>query len=529
MIKDDAVKANKQILEYTFEGIDCPTCAIKLQDSFQKLPGVTKVNVNFPAQKITLILDEIENLDDIDKRLIKTLKDIEPEASMNLSSTYANVLNSLGQSKASEASDYSEVSEVSEVSDNSKASDYSKTSDKRAGRSSRSDILSIAKDPRFLFLVSALVFFITSFIINSIFLSVIAAILAGWKVILVAFRNIFKGRVFDENLLMTIAVSGAFIIGEYQEGAAVMIFYQIGDLFQSISVRRSRKSIKDLIDTRPDYANLKENGILKLVHPSEIPVGSLFIARPGEKIALDGVVVSGNSLVDTAALTGEPIPREVGEGSEVLGGFINSTGLLEIKSSKSFGESTASKIISLLENAAVNKAPAENFITRFARYYTPAVVGVALLIAFIPPLLHLLFGINLLKPFGADVSSLSPTFFQLFELWGYRALIFLVISCPCALVISIPLSYFGGIGGASRRGVLVKGGNFLDALNDVGMVVFDKTGTLTKGAFEVINIEAKNGFSDIDVLRYAAIAEIHSSHPIARSIVTAYQKRILEL
>lgn len=304
---------------------------------------------------------------------------------------------------------------------------------------------------------------------------------------------------------MSIATIGAFAIGEYPEGVAVMLFYQIGEFFQDLAVNRSRKSIAALMDIRPDYANLKVGNDVKKVDPEDVLVGDYIIVRPGERVPLDGVVVEGKSMVDTSALTGESVPREVEVDGSVLGGFINKNGLLTIKVTKEFGESTVSKILELVQNASSKKAPTENFITKFSRYYTPVVVFAALALAVIPPLVIE----------GATFSE-----------WVYRALVFLVISCPCALVVSIPLGFFGGIGGASKNGVLIKGGNYLEALNNVDIVVFDKTGTLTKGVFKVTEINAEKGISKEELLEYAAFAESYSNHPIAISILNAYGKEI---
>ena len=312
---------------------------------------------------------------------------------------------------------------------------------------------------------------------------------------------------FDENFLMAIATVGAFVIGEYPEGVAVMFFYQIGELFQSIAVNRSRKSISALMDIRPDFANLKAGDEIKRVSPEEVRIGDFIVVRPGEKVPLDGKVAEGSSAMDTSALTGESVPREVAAGDDVLSGFINKHGVLTVEVTKVFGESTVAKILDLVENASSKKAPTENFITKFARYYTPFVVIVAALLAVLPPLI---------------ISGAT------FADWVYRALVFLVISCPCALVVSIPLGFFGGIGASSKNGVLVKGSNYLEALNDVKYVVFDKTGTLTKGAFKVNGIYPQNGWTEQELLRQAAFAEMHSTHPIAESIREAYGRELKE-
>jgi len=330
-----------------------------------------------------------------------------------------------------------------------------------------------------------------------------AYLISGWKVITKALKNIFKGQVFDENFLMTIATIGAFAIDEMAEGVAVMLFYVVGELFQDIAVNRSRRSIKSLLEIKPDYANLKRDGETKKVSPESVNIGDYIIVKAGEKIPLDGEITEGTSFVDTSALTGESVPRKVREKDIALAGMINQSGLLTIKVTKLFSESSISKILVLVENATSKKAQTEKFITTFAKYYTPVVVFGALLLAVIPPL------------FFAG---------QTFNDWIYRALVVLVISCPCALVISIPLGYFGGIGGASKKGILVKGSNFLDALTQVKTVVFDKTGTLTKGEFKVSEITTTNGFNKETILEYAAYSEAHSTHPIAKSILVAYSK-----
>ncbi len=335
----------------------------------------------------------------------------------------------------------------------------------------------------------------------------IAYLVIGGNIVLQAIKNILRGQVFDEYFLMSVATIGAFAIQQYPEGVAVMLFYQVGELFQSIAINRSRKSISALLDIRPDYANLKIGNETKRVTPEEVNIGDHIVVKPGEKVPLDGVVIDGSSAVDTSALTGESMPREVEVKSEVLGGFINKNGVLTVEVTKLFGESTVSKILELVENASSKKAPTEKFISKFARYYTPVVVIVALLLAVVPPLVLS----------GATFSD-----------WIYRALVFLVISCPCALVVSIPLGFFGGIGAASKTGILVKGSNYLEALNNVKYVVFDKTGTLTKGAFKVTGINPAGELSEDELLEYAAFAELHSTHPIAESIRVAYGKEIRE-
>ena len=358
-------------------------------------------------------------------------------------------------------------------------------------------------------------------------LYLIPYLVIGYDILKKAFLGIIHGEVFDENFLMAVATIGAMLLGDYQEGSAVMLFYQIGELFQSVAVGKSRKNITALMDIRPDYANIeKEDGQLEQVDPDEVAVGTIIVVQPGEKVPIDGVVMEGSSSLNTSALTGESLPREVKEGDEVISGCVNQAGLLKIRTTKEFGESTVSKILDLVENSSMKKSKAENFITKFARYYTPAVCYSALALAIIPPVVCLIAGI-------------SPEWSK----WIIRALTFLVISCPCALVISIPLSFFGGIGGASSRGILVKGSNYLEALANTKYVVFDKTGTLTKGVFEVTQIKASEAFKTLaadegkdardaetkaeeKLLAYAAYAESYSNHPISKSLKEAYGKEI---
>lgn len=348
--------------------------------------------------------------------------------------------------------------------------------------------------------------FPSGFLKNLLFFASYALI--GWDVLWRAIRNISHGQVFDENFLMALATIGAFFTGEYPEGVAVMLFYQVGELFQSYAVGRSRQSISNLMDIRPDYANIEKDGELEKIDPDEVKIGSVIVVKPGEKIPIDGVIVEGNSTLNTSALTGESLPRDAGTGDEVISGCINMTGLLRIRTTKEFGESTVSKILDLVENSSSKKSRSENFISKFARYYTPAVCYSALALALLPPIVRLIMGIS---PEWGD--------------WIYRALTFLVISCPCALVISIPLSFFAGIGGASNAGVLVKGSNYLETLSKTKYVVFDKTGTMTQGVFEVAGVH-HNSIEEDKLLEYAALAESYSSHPISKSLQKAYGKAI---
>lgn len=353
-----------------------------------------------------------------------------------------------------------------------------------------------------LFIIALLVPFKNEWINKIIY--IISYLIVGLDIVLEAIRNIFRGEIFDENFLMTIATIGAFGIGEFPEAVAVMLFYQVGETFQSYAVKKSRKSIESLMDIRPDFANIKYDSKIEKVDPDKVKIGDIIIVKPGEKIPLDGIVIEGHSMIDTSALTGEAVPREVGIKDEVLSGCINKNEVLTIEVTKEFGESTVSKILDLVENASSRKSKSENFISKFAKYYTPIVVAIALILAIIPPIIF------------KDTNFVD---------WLYRALTFLVVSCPCALVISIPLGFFAGIGGAAKIGILVKGGNYLEALSRTEIVVFDKTGTLTEGIFEVQKVETVE-VSKEELLKITAHAESYSNHPIAVSVKKAYGKEI---
>ena len=339
-------------------------------------------------------------------------------------------------------------------------------------------------------------------------LFMIPYLVIGYDILKKAFKGILNKQVFDENFLMAVATVGAILLGDYSEGVAVMLFYQIGELFQSYAVGKSRRNISELMDIRPDYANIEKDGTLEQVDPDEVEIGTIIVVQPGEKVPIDGVITEGTSTLNTSALTGESLPRDAKAGDEVISGCINMTGLLKIRTTKEFGESTVSKILELVENSSSRKSKSENFISKFAKYYTPAVCYGALALAFIPPIVLLIMG----KP-------------AMWGDWIYRALTFLVISCPCALVISIPLSFFAGIGGASNQGILVKGSNYLETLAQTKYVVFDKTGTMTQGVFEVSGIH-HNEMPDEKLLEYAALAECSSSHPISKSLQKAYGKPV---
>lgn len=355
-----------------------------------------------------------------------------------------------------------------------------------------------------LFIIAIVINFNNQLINNALY--IIAYLIVGLEIVRKALRNIIRGKVFDENFLMTVATIGAFGIGEFPEAVAVMLFYQIGELFQSYAVDKSRKSISTLMNIRPDFANVDRNGNIEKVDPDDVKIGEIILVKPGEKIPLDGYVIEGSSTLDTKALTGESLPREIKEGEDVLSGVINLNGVIKIKVTKEYGESTVSKILDLVENASSKKSKSENFITKFARYYTPIVVIIAVFLAILPPLI--------IKD-------------AMFSDWLYRALSFLVVSCPCALVISIPLSFFGGIGGASRIGILIKGSNYLEQLSNTEIIVFDKTGTLTEGVFEVQKVNSID-MSEEELLKITAYSENYSNHPIALSVKKAYGKEIDE-
>ena len=469
-----AMKSNECML--SIEGLDCPNCAAKVERKINTLEGIKEANVDFLGKKIVVLADEISENELVE--LIQT--------------------------------------EVDKIEDGVKVF----VPKVQAGESSseEEDTGKIKKK----LLIGGILFVLGIFVPKTLFIPKLAVFLVsylviGGDVLLSAFKNILNGQVFDENFLMAIATIGAFAIGEYPEGVAVMLFYQLGELLQGIAVNNSRKSIVSLMDIRPDYANIKVGEGIKKVSPEEIKVGEIIVVKPGEKVPLDGKIVKGASTFDTSALTGESLPREAKAGDDVLSGFINKNGLIEIQVAKVFSESTVSKILYLMENAGSKKSKTENFITKFARYYTPVVVITALIVAIFPPLLIQ----------GATFSD-----------WIYRALIFLVVSCPCALVISIPLGFFGGIGGASRHGILIKGTNYLEVLNNLESVVMDKTGTLTKGIFKVTEVNVKNNIKINDfennkteltkplLLKYAAHIEKFSNHPIAQSIVAEYENSV---
>lgn len=453
--------------EKTFElnGLSCANCAQKIENAIGNLEGVHSAKLSFATQKLNIVFEQDITMQSLEAEVKKTVSDIEPGAV---------VLN--------------------------------KAADEKSEKTSRFT-LQFKKDTAALIIGSML--FAAGLLTGryaalSLVLLLLAWLTAGGSVLRTSALNIIKGRIFDENLLMTIATIGAFATGQYPEAAAVMLFYKVGMLLEDLAVDNSRKSIAGLMNLRPEYANLKtETGVVK-VEPEMVKVGDIILAKPGERIPVDSIILEGESVIDTSSLTGESLPKAVGSGEQLLGGYINKTGLLTLQATNTLKQSAITRILELVQDAASKKAPMESFISRFAAYYTPIVTAAAFLTAILPPIL---------------TGSMD------FKTWLYRAMIFLVISCPCALVVSIPLTFFAGIGKASSRGILVKGGSYLEALNKVDTVVFDKTGTLTEGVFSVSNISAVN-CTEAELLEYAAYAEANSSHPIAQSILRAYDKTI---
>ena len=471
---------------YILEGLDCGNCANKIQLAISKLDGVENVNIDFLTKKMKIEVNDEKVLEEAKAIVVKI------ESDVNVREEGYKIENH--QSTCHDGCcDHHGHDHEHDHHDHGHHHDHSH------GDEGNKELIKIGIAAALLLI--AIIFKSNKYI--SVALFIISYIVVGGEVLITAFKNILKGQVFDENFLMAVATLGAFSVGEMAEGVGVMLFYSVGEYFQGKAVSNSRKNISELMNIRPDYANLLVGNKEEKVSPEKVTIGDIIVVKPGEKVPLDGTIVEGKSMVDTSALTGESVPRSVGKGDNVLGGFINKNGLLKIEVSKEFGESTVAKILDLVENANSKKAKAENFITKFSRYYTPAVVIGAVLLAIIPPLF-----------FGKEFSE-----------WLYRALIFLVISCPCALVISIPLGFFGGIGGASKKGILIKGGNYLDILKDANVVVFDKTGTITKGNFNVTKIESIE-MDDRELLKYAAYCESYSNHPIALSIQKAFGDKV---
>lgn len=449
---------------FILEGLKCAGCADKIEEKVKGVKGIKGASLNFFSKKLSIEIADKEDIKRIAGEIASIVRGIEPDVEIKTIDMEAE-----------------NMKEVIETNINEIV------------------VLGIG------ILLFTAAFILPFSLWNRVGMFVFSYILIGGRVINRAVRNILKGRFFDENFLMTAATLGAFAVGEYPEAVAVMVFYRIGEFFEELAVKRSRRSIRALMDFRPDYANLKAGDDFIKVHPEDVKIGDIIMIKPGEKVPLDGKVVGGRSTVDTSALTGESMPKELEPGREILSGFINREGILMVEVTKDYSDSTLSRILNLVKDAGNKKAPIENFITRFAGYYTPLVVFSAVGLAVLPPLFIE----------GAQFGD-----------WLYRALIFLVVSCPCALVLSVPLGFFGGIGAASKKGILVKGGNYLDALNHLDTVVFDKTGTLTKGVFKVTDVLTEGGISRDELLKYAAYAESRSNHPIARSILEAYKGEI---
>lgn len=457
--------------EIILGGLNCAHCAEVINEKVSKLEELESSNLNFINKKLTINIKRSFNEKEVLDKIVSIVNTTEPGLDIQVKNEETNT----------------KKSEVKEEKNDS----------------NKKDIIKIV--------IGAMVYIFGIYQIATGFESrladlmfIIAYVIIGGEVLLKAFKNAIRGQMFDENFLMSIATVGALVIGELPEAVGVMLFYKIGEYLQGVAVGKSRKSITALMEIRPDHANLKEGSEIKVVSPEEVKIGDIIVVKPGEKVPLDGVVLDGYSMVDTSALTGESVLREASKGEDVLSGFINKNALLTIKVTKGFEESTVSKILDLVENASSKKSKTENFITKFSKYYTPTVVVGAILVAIVPPIII------------PDAT---------FSEWLYRGLVFLVVSCPCALVLSIPLSFFSGIGFASKNGILIKGSNYLEALRNVDTVVFDKTGTLTKGVFNVTKVNAV-GVSEEQLLEYAAFAEVNSNHPIAKSIISYYDKKI---
>ena len=458
-----------KVLELELDGLNCAGCAAKIEKLTNEIEGVSSAKLDFVTKKLKVDVINDNEKDSIKNNIMKIVKRLEPDV---------------------------EVLDINHEQGHEHKHDHNHDH----GAMDKMDIIRIGV---------GLILFISPFLLKlegsvGLIVYLLSYLVVGYDVIIRAAKNVAAGIPFDENFLMTLATVGAFIIGEYPEGVAVMLFYQVGEMFQGMAVNHSRKSISSLLDIRPDHANLIKDDEIMVVNPQDVSIGNYILIKPGEKVPLDGVVVEGESTIDTSNITGESVPRNIKVGDDIISGVVNNHGLLKVKVKKEFGESTVSKILDLVENASSKKAPTENFITKFSSVYTPIVVILALIIGILPPVLG----------FG-DLRD-----------WAYRSFIFLVISCPCALVISIPLGFFGGIGGASKSGILVKGGNYLEALNDVDTIVFDKTGTITKGTFKVTEIYSYDDYSKEEVLELAAYGEAFSNHPIGKSIIEEYGRDI---
>lgn len=486
-------------IKLILNGLDCANCANKIEDKVNKISGVKEATVNFSTTILTAEIKEESIKDEIINEIKSIVKKLEPHVNVEEKTDNKEVKNNTKTCTSSCCSSDNHHHQSSKEESHGHSHGLREDSNGKIG---------ILKD-NWMLILGAIIYAIAllyngSNSIISIILFVGSYLVIGGEVIITAIKNILRGEVFDENFLMSIATIGAFFIGEYPEAVAVMLFYQIGEVFQGYAVNKSRKSISSLMNIRADYANVLRNGREIKVSPEEVNLEEIIVIKPGERVPLDGTVIEGTSFLDTSALTGESVPREVKIDDEILSGAINDNGVLKVKVNKEYGESTVARILELVENASNKKAPTEKFITKFSKVYTPIVVCIAIVVALVPPVL--------IK---------DATFAE----WIYKALSLLVVSCPCALVVSIPLGFFSGIGAASKKGILVKGGNYLEALKESEIVVFDKTGTLTKGVFKVTNINAKN-ISEDELLEITAIGESNSNHPIAVSIANAYGKAV---
>lgn len=487
-------------IKLVLDGLNCANCANKIESKVNKINGVKEATVNFSTSILTVEAHEENLKEEIIKEIKSIVKKLEPHVNVEekVEGKKMNINQDICKSSCCSTSHSSH-------NENSYSHEHGHSHEIKENNES---VLGYIKD-NLMLIIGAVIYIIALLYkgnenLLSVLLFVASYLVIGGEVIWIAIKNISRGEIFDENFLMSIATLGAFFIGEYPEAVAVMLFYQIGEMFQGYAVSKSRKSISSLMNIRADYANVLRNGEEAKVDPQNVSIDEVIIIKPSERIPLDGIVLDGTSFIDTSALTGESVPREITVGDEILSGAINNNGVLKVKVNKEFGESTVSRILELVENASNKKAPTEKFITKFSKVYTPIVVVIAILVAVIPPLV---------------ISG------ETFSVWIYRALSLLVVSCPCALVVSIPLGFFSGIGAASKKGILVKGGNYLEALKDSEIVVFDKTGTLTKGVFNVTEINPKN-ISKEELLEITAMGESHSNHPIAISIAKAYGKEI---
>ena len=500
-------------IKISLKGLDCANCANKIENKVNQLEEINEANMNFALARMALSISEGTNKEDVINKIKKIVNDLEPHVIVSeYKAEKMKIVN-----KRDDLNHVSHDNKTQQCTDkkccslegDNDESHHNHNIDKEDEHGHSHELKDGGIIKQNISLMLGIIGYIIAIVLEdkgsiSTILFLVSYILAGGEILIIACRNILKGEVFDENFLMSIATIGALGIGEYPEAVAVMIFYQIGEVFQGYAVNHSRKSITALMNIRADYANLITESGEKKVTPEEVRVEDVIIIKPGERVPLDGIVIEGNGSLDISALTGESMPREININEEVLSGSINLNSLIKVKVTKIFSESTISRILEMVENASSKKAPTEKFITKFCRYYTPIVVFSAVAVAIIPPLLI------------KDAT---------FSTWFYRALSFLVVSCPCALVVSVPLGLFSGIGGASKKGILVKGGNYLEALKDVNIVVFDKTGTLTKGSFKVSEINTTN-ISKEELLKFAAIGESFSSHPIAKSIVNEYNQNI---